>query len=171
MKTKLFLVFILLIGLFSCQKENDINFKLIDFNNLRTKDYGLLTIIDNPRQIIKYDDHGGWIDTLGETELFFRGDLLAHRNWETTYMSSVHHKTDILYSNCDDVVVILIRPDYMFCDRMYVVGNDFKKEFYVTIGEIKLAEIDEVRRVIRITYNNSWTRTGPLPNETEEFYY
>jgi hypothetical protein len=164
-------VFILLIGLFSCQKEYDINFKMIDFNNLRTKEYNLLTFIDNPRQIIKYDDHGGWVDTLGETKLFFRGDLLAYRNWETTYMSSAHHKTDILYANCDDVVLVLIRPDYMFCDRMYVVGNNLKKEFYVTIGEIKLAEIDEGQRVIRITYNNSWTRTGPLPDEVEEFNY
>lgn len=172
MKTKLFLVLILLIGLFSCQKEEDIpNFETVSFKNLRSSPYGLLTLVDSPRQILKYEDYGGLVDTLGETKLFFKGDLISHRDWETTYMSPVHYKTDILYTFHDDVVIVIIRPDYIFCDRIYVLSNNFKKEFYVAIGEIKSAEIDLARRILKITHNDSWIRTGEMPNETEEFYY
>jgi hypothetical protein len=172
MKAKLFLVLIILIGLFSCQKdEASVSFETVGFKNLRSDSYGLLTLVDSPRQILKYDDLGGALDTIGETKLFYRGDLISHRNWETTYMSSIHHKTDVLYSFNDDVMIVLIRPDYLFSDRLLILNYDFKKEFNVVIGEIKLAEIDLARRVLRITHNNSWARTGEIPDETSEFEY
>lgn len=160
-------------AIFSCQKEKDdlTDFKAIAFDDLRIKSHGLLTLVDITRQIVEYEDEGGGVDTLGESELFFRGDLISHRNWETTYMSPIHYKTDVLYSYHEGIMIIMIKPDYVFCDRIYILSDSFKKEFYVNVGEIKSAQIDVARRILRITYNNSGITTGPIPDKTEDFYY
>lgn len=172
MKSRLFLALILIIGLFSCEKDDSSeNFQILEFKNLRLEPHSSLTLVDSPRTALWYEDHGGIADTLGETKLFYRGDLIAHRDWETTYMSPLHYKTEVLYTFGNEVMVVLIHPDYSFSDRLYVMNNSFKKEFFVTIGEIKLVEIDEARRILRITHNDAWIRTGPLSDETQEFNY
>lgn len=172
MKAKLFLVLILLIGLFSCQKEMDVfNSEKVVFKNLRSEPHGLLTIVDVPREVQFIVDHGNMPDTVGETELFFKGDLLSHRNWETTYMTPLHKKTDFLYVYYQGIMMVIVKPDYIFSDRLYVVCDGITKDFSASIGEIKSSEVDLARRTLRITYNNSWIRTGEIPDETEEFKF
>lgn len=166
------LAWILIIGLFSCQKEEEFfNSQVINFKDLRSEQHGLLTLVDIPREIQFIADHGNTPDTVGETELFFEGDLLSHRNWETTYMSPLHKKTDFSYAYYNDVMIVIVKPDYIFSDRLYIICNGVTKEFPVSIGEIKSSEIDLNRHILRVTYNNSWIRTGEIPDETSEFKF
>jgi hypothetical protein len=128
-------------------------------------------LVDIPREVQFITDHGNLPDTVGETELFFDGNLLSHRHWETTYMSPLHKKTDFSYAYFQDVMVVLVRPDYIFYDRLYVIYDGVTKEFPAVIGEIKSSEIDLPGRILRITHNDSWIRTGEVPDETSEFKF
>lgn len=174
MNAKVILVAIILIGLFSCQKEEEsVNFEKIEFKNLRTNPNNYFTLVDIQREIIKYEDPKGGIDTLGETKLFYADILLTDRNWETSYMMWKHGRTDFSYAHSSefDVMVVLTKPDYMVFDQMFIIYNRVRKEIPVNFVSIKLTEVDVMRRVLRITYNNSWTRTGDIPDETEEFSF
>jgi|GEM_PF-2652202 len=171
MKNVIFIL-VMFIGLLSCRKEVEIpNFETIEFKNARLEPGGLLTIVDTPRKIIPYTDYGGWVDTLGETKVFLHSDLWIDRDWATTYMSSKHVKTMIFYALKDDVVIALVASDVPFFDRLYIYKTGIKKEFPFHVVAIIKTEIDLDRRVLRITHNDSWVRTGPIPNETDEFKY
>lgn len=167
------LVFFVLVSItvFACRKEEVSNFETIVFKDARLELGGLLTIVDAPREIIKYTDHGGLIDTLGETKVFLHSDLWIDRDWATTYMSSKHSKTKIFYALKDNVVVALVASDLLFFDRLYVYNAGTKKEFPFSSVTILKTEIDLDRRVLRITHNDTWTRTGPMPDKVEEFDY
>ena len=172
MKKIVFFVLIFVTVLIACQKEVEISkFETIEFKNARLESGGLLTIVDTPRQIMQYTDHGGMIDTLGETKVFLHSDLWINRDWATTYMSSKHSKTMIYYAFKDHVVVALVASDVPFFDRLYIYNDGVKKEFPFYMVAIIKTEIDLDNKVLRITHNDSWTRTGPIPNETNEFKY
>lgn len=172
MRKTMFLLVIFSVMLISCKKEIEPDYyKSINFDNLRNKPYSLLTIVDKTQQIITLEGNSGLKDSIGETVVFFRNDLLVSYNWEKPYMSPFHSKTDIFYAYNNDVVIVLIRPGPLFFDRMYIINHYLKEEFKVNFGQIKSAEINIVHKVVRITYNNSWTRSGPVADGTKEFNY
>lgn len=172
MKKTLFVILILAISLIACQKELEtLNFETLELKNARLEPGGLLTIVDTPREIIQYTDKGNWVDTLGETKVFLHSDLWFYRDWATTYMSSKHSKTNIFYVLKDHVVVALVASDVMFFNRLYVYNDGIKKEFPISAVTIIKTEIDLDRRVLKITHNDTWIRSGPMPDITEEFNY
>lgn len=172
MKKVVFVILIVTVVLIACQKETEVvNFETIEFQDARLEPGGLLTIVDTPRKIIPYTDYGGWVDTLGETKVFLHSDLWINRDWATTYMSSEHVKTMIFYALKDDVVIALVASDVPFFDRLYIYKAGIKKEFPFHVVAIIKTEIDLGRKVLRITHNDSWIRTGPIPNETNEVEY
>lgn len=169
---KFIILMIVIFGTFACQKEKEFsNFEKVEFKDLRAVQHGLLTLVDLPREIQLLSDRGNRPDTLGETKLFFNGNLLSHRNWETTYMNPLHKKTDFNYAYQKDIMIVMVKPDYVFFDRLYIICNGVTKEFPFTVVEIKNAEINLSERVLKITFNNSWARTGPIPDETKNFNY
>lgn len=172
MKKVIFVVLIFVTVFMACQKEVEIpNFETIEFKDARLESGGLLTIVDIPREIIQYTDHGDWVDTLGETKVFLHSNLWIDRDWATTYMSPKHSKTMIFYALKDRVVVALVASDVPFFDRLYIYNDGVKKELPFNMVAIVKAEIDLGRRVLRITHNDSWIRTGPIPDKIDEFEY
>lgn len=188
MITKVFLLIILAASVWACEKEDEsFNFKTMELKDLRTDNDNLFSLVDIPREIIRHEDYGGKLDTVGESKLFLRGDLIVDREWEVPYgiTHPFYKKTDFLYSSFfyseSVVIVILVKPGYIFSDRLYIshtsnlinfpVNKGVIKEFPVVIGEIKKARIDPVRKVLRITYNNSWNFMPDLSDETRDFYF
>lgn len=171
---KIIFVLIAIFSLFACQKENEVfNFEKVEFKDLRTNPSNWFTRVDLPREIIKYEDRGGWVDTLGVTQLFYDNVLLTTRNWETSYMLSKHGKTNFSYAHSSkfEAIMVLTKPDYLTFDQMFIIYNHVRKEFPVNFITIKLAEIDLDHRILRVVYNNSWARTGDIPDKTEEFNF
>jgi hypothetical protein len=160
----------------SCEKEDaDHDFKTMAVLDLRTNsNLTPLTLFDFIEEIIAIPGTDPILyDTLGRTEVCFNGDIIFDYSWKHGYMSAISLRTRVMFSSSDNIYVVFIANSDIFFNEIAIInstGTLLKKADFSTVS-IKKVEIDEVSRKLRITINNSWSRTGESSDDVKIINY
>jgi hypothetical protein len=173
---KLSVLLLLLVSLISCEKEDvDQDFKSMAVLDLRANNnFAPLALVDFVGEVIAVPGTNPILyDTLGRTEVRFNGDLIFDYPWQHGYMSSISLRTRVVFSSSENIYVVFIANSDIFFNEIAIInstGTLLKKADFSTVS-IKKVEIDEVSRKLRITINNSWSRTGESSDDVKIINY
>lgn len=168
---KLSVLLLLLVSLFGCKKEDaGPDFKSMTVLDLRANNnLTPLVLVDFVGEITVVSDATPILyDTLGRTEVRFAGNTIFDYSWEHGYMSSLSSRTRVMFSSSEEVYVVFIAGSDVFFNEVAIISNAgtlLKKAEFSAVS-IKKVEIDGTNRRVRVTSNNSWTRTEELPDGT-----
>lgn len=143
----------------------------VNFRPLRSVTLHGLEIVDSLG--IAINDYG-YSDTLGGSKIMLRGEEIFHSNWQHGVYSGPIVRTRVEYAYCGDRVAILIGTDDLYFDRLLILKPDiifdgYRLLFNYRANFIVIRKAEHIDGHLRLTVNNSWIRTGGLPDEIRLF--
>lgn len=137
----------------SCKKEVSINKRLsfIEFREL----------VDSVSRFTLIDDSNAQM-----SKLFLDNELLSFYHWQNGIYSGSIIPTRVIWSSYDKYEFVFISDDLAYTRLIVLCPNQGIKDFDVCV--VKLIKADLVINrdsiFLKILYNNSWIRTGPMPD-------
>lgn len=145
-------------------------FQELKFHDLREKKSQVFSFIDYPTEVVRYRGHIEAVDSLGESELLFGETIIATYSWQAGYLGNpMHIKTNFMWSFGGGASILIVSPRLEFTE-VFIIKDKRIKKFSVNILRIVRTEIDQKKRVLKFTHNNSLTRFKN-PDEITEINY